>query len=95
MRGQVLFGTDVGYMTDYNPADEYMYMQKAGLSFRQILATLTTAPAARFNKSSLTGKIQKGMEADLVILSANPLKNIKNLTSVLYTIKHGEIIYKQ
>ena len=93
MGGQVLFGTDVGYMIDCNPDDEYVYMRKAGLSFRQILASLTTAPAARFNKSSLTGKIQKGMDADLVILSANPLEDIKSLNSVLYTIKHGEIIY--
>jgi imidazolonepropionase-like amidohydrolase len=95
MGGRVLFGTDAGYMTDYNPGDEYMYMQKAGLTFRQILATLTTAPAGRFNKSSFTGKIHIGMDADFVILSADPLENIKNLTSVLYTIKHGEIIYNQ
>jgi hypothetical protein len=24
--GQVLFGTDVGYMTDYDPTDEYAYL---------------------------------------------------------------------
>ena len=92
--GNVLFGTDIGYITDYNPEVEYVYMQKAGLSFRQILASLTTAPSAKFNKSLSTGRIQKGMDADLVILSANPMENIKNLTNVLYTIKHGQIIYK-
>jgi imidazolonepropionase-like amidohydrolase len=91
--GDVLFGTDIGYITDYNPEVEYVYMQKAGLSFRQILASLTTAPASKFNKTLSTGKIQKGMDADLIILSASPLENIKNLTGVLYTIKHGEIIY--
>src|SRR5690349_19612311 len=39
--GQVLFGTDVGYMTDHDPTDEYVYMQHAGLSAAQILASLT------------------------------------------------------
>lgn len=92
--GNVLFGTDLGYITDYNPEVEYVYMQKAGLSFRQILASLTTSPSAKFNMGLSTGKIQKGMDADLVILSANPMENIKNLTSVLYTLKHGQIIYK-
>ena len=43
--GQVLFGTDVGYMTDYDPTDEYVFMQAAGLSYARILASLTTAPA--------------------------------------------------
>lgn len=46
--GEILFGTDVGYMTEYDPTDEYLYMQRAGMSFRQILAALTTAPAKRF-----------------------------------------------
>jgi hypothetical protein len=46
--GQVLFGTDVGYMTEYDPADEYVFMQQAGLSYARVLAALTTAPAERF-----------------------------------------------
>src|SRR5262249_7544856 len=37
--GQVLFGTDVGYITDYDTTDEYVYMQQAGLSYAQILAS--------------------------------------------------------
>jgi len=44
--GQVLFGTDVGYMTDYDPTREYELMAKAGLTPMQILASLTTTPAA-------------------------------------------------
>jgi imidazolonepropionase-like amidohydrolase len=95
MGGQVLFGTDVGYMSDYDPGKEYIYMQKAGLSFRQILATLTTAPASRFARGLTTGRIQKNMDADLIVLSASPFDNIENLTRVLYTIKHGEIIYRK
>ena len=48
--GAVLFGTDVGYMSDYDPTEEYILMGKAGMSFRQILASLTTAPAERFGR---------------------------------------------
>jgi hypothetical protein len=46
--GQVLFGTDVGYVSDYDPTDEYVFMRDAGLSYPRILASLTTAPAERF-----------------------------------------------
>jgi imidazolonepropionase-like amidohydrolase len=49
--GQILFGTDVGYMTDFNPAEEYQQMEQAGMQFKDILASLTTAPAQRFGQT--------------------------------------------
>ena len=48
--GQILFGTDVGYMADYDPTEEYRLMARA-LSPMEILASLTTAPAARWKES--------------------------------------------
>ncbi len=46
--GVILFGTDVGYMDDYDTSEEFALMGEAGMSFRQILASLTTAPTERF-----------------------------------------------
>jgi imidazolonepropionase-like amidohydrolase len=47
--GTVLFGTDVGYIPEHDdPAEEYRLMAAAGMDARQVLASLTTAPAARF-----------------------------------------------
>src|SRR5262245_9895294 len=54
--GLVLFGTDVGYMTDYDPTDEYVMMQEAGLTYSQILTALTTAPAMRFGAAAGSGR---------------------------------------
>ena len=48
--GVVLFGTDVGYISQYDPTGEYILMAEAGMSGRQILASLTTAPAERFGE---------------------------------------------
>ncbi|MEJ0079695.1 MAG: hypothetical protein WDM78_01720 [Puia sp.] len=42
--GVILFGTDVGYITDYSTQDEYNLLVGAGLDFRQILNMLTAAP---------------------------------------------------
>ena len=55
--GEVLFGTDVGYMADYDPTDEYVLMGQAGLSFQQVLASLTTAPAARVRTTIRAGRV--------------------------------------
>jgi hypothetical protein len=49
--GTILFGADVGYMTDYDPTEEFELMSRAGMAFQQILASLTTAPAERFGLS--------------------------------------------
>lgn len=93
MGGQILFGTDIGYIKHYDPSDEYLLMQRAGLSFPQILASLTTAPAERFGESRSRGKIAPGMDADLVVLSADPASDIQSLARVRYTIRHGKTIY--
>ena len=92
--GEVLFGTDVGYMTDYDPTDEYRYMERAGMSFRQILAALTTAPARRFGEDKhATGRLEPGMDADLVLLDADPATDIRALSRVRGVWRQGRPIY--
>jgi imidazolonepropionase-like amidohydrolase len=92
--GEILFGTDVGYMSIYSTADEYELMAKAGMSFQQILTSLTTAPAARFGAAKQTGRIAAGMDADLVVLTADPAVDIKALANVKYTLRKGKVIYQ-
>ena len=70
--GTVLFGTDVGYLTDYATTDEYVMLAGAGLNFNQILAMLTTTPARRFGQSRHTGRIAVGLDADIVIAGWRP-----------------------
>ncbi len=86
--GTVIFGTDVGYV-DYDPSDEYALMAQAGMNERQILASLTTAPAERFGQGRQLGRIAPGFEADLVVL-----KSLHEWTSVRYTVRAGRIIYR-
>jgi imidazolonepropionase-like amidohydrolase len=52
-------------MGDYDPSDEHAFMAEAGMNFRQILASLTTAPAERFGESKRGGRIAEGYAADL------------------------------
>ena len=92
--GTILFGTDVGYTQLYDPTSEYEYMVRAGMNFRDILASLTTNPATFF-KAGKTGKVVKGYEADLVVLAADPATDVRNFAKVEYTIREGKIIYKK
>jgi imidazolonepropionase-like amidohydrolase len=91
--GTILFGNDLGAV-DYDPTEEYTLMADAGMSFPQILASLTTAPAERFGESKQLGRIASGMEADLVVLKEDPSKDIRALATVKYTLRSGKIIYR-
>ena len=89
----VLFGTDVGYIPLYDTTLEYELMHRA-LSERQVLASLTTNPAAYF-KAAKKGRVEKGFDADLVVLDCDPLADVKNLAKVAYTIRAGKVIYQK
>jgi imidazolonepropionase-like amidohydrolase len=91
--GQILFGTDVGYLTDYDPADEYQAMAEAGLTWRDILASLTTKPAERFRESARRGRVVKGFAADLVVLGSDPAMSVRAFTDVRRTIRAGRSVY--
>jgi imidazolonepropionase-like amidohydrolase len=91
--GRVLFGNDLGAV-EYDPMEEYALMSKAGMSFPQILASLTTEPAEQFGESKQLGRIAVGLQADLVVLNADPSKSLRALTAVQYTLRNGKIIYE-
>jgi imidazolonepropionase-like amidohydrolase len=93
--GQVIFGTDVGYMTDYRTEDEFVALQQSGLDAMEILRALTTAPAERFGVSHQRGTIEPGQMADLVVLSEDPAQNVTAFARVAVTIRNGEIIYQR
>src|SRR5437660_1228040 len=94
LSGELLFGTDVGYMTDYDPTDEFIFLRRAGLGAMQILAMLTTAPAARF-ASGGTGRIGPGMTADLVVPDGDPTRDVRAFAKVRMTMRDGRVIYRR
>jgi imidazolonepropionase-like amidohydrolase len=92
--GVVLFGTDLGWVTAYDPTGEYVLMAKAGMTFPQILASLTTAPAERFGASKELGRIAPGLTADLTVLRSDPANDIRALAAVEYTLRDGKVIHR-
>jgi imidazolonepropionase-like amidohydrolase len=91
--GDLVFGTDVGYMSDFDPTDEYLLLRRAGLSWGAILATLTTTPARRLGAEAGAGRVAAGSPADLAVLDGDPAADVRNLGRVRYTIRGGKVIH--
>ncbi len=92
--GQVLFGTDVGYVSDFDPTEEYLMLGEAELSASQVLAALTTAPARRFGFAHRLGRLASGMEADIVVLGSDPFADYAAFADVRLSIRGGKVVYE-
>ncbi len=92
--GTVLFGTDVDFIAEVDTRREFELMALAGLDWRQILATLTTAPAERFGYGDDRGRVAVGLRADLVVLGTDPAQAITGFSDVRFTIRDGRIIHR-
>lgn len=91
--GVVLFGTDIGFIKLYDTSTEVELMHRA-LGERQVLASLTTNPAAYF-KAANKGRVEQGFDADLAVLDGDPIADVRNLAKVAYTIRAGQVIYRK
>jgi imidazolonepropionase-like amidohydrolase len=92
--GQLIFGTDVGYMEDYTTDDEFTALGKCGLGPMDVLAMLTTNPASRFGVSNIKGTVTAGKLADLTVLDADPAQDLDAFAKVRMTIRSGKVIYE-
>lgn len=88
-------GTDAGNIKTLHASSYYKelnYMQKAGLTNAEILRASTQNAASIFDKTSNSGSIEIGKDADLVLLNANPLTDLKALQDIAFVIKNGLIM---
>ncbi len=90
--GEILFGTDVGYMRDYDTTEELELMGRAGMTFEDVLAALSTRPAARF--AGETGFVEPGARGDLVIMADDPEADVTAFARIAFTIRGGRIVYR-
>jgi imidazolonepropionase-like amidohydrolase len=90
----VLAGTDAaceGGLPGYSLHDELAELVAAGLSPRQALQAATSEPA-RYLGRAQEGRIAPGMRANLLLLAANPLDDIRNTRSIVHVILRGRVV---
>jgi len=77
----IVAGTDAGssgVVWGFSLHDELHLLVEAGLTPEEALASATRLPATWLGIDSITGTIEPGKYADLVLLDGNPLNDIKN-----------------
>jgi cytosine/adenosine deaminase-related metal-dependent hydrolase len=67
-----------------------MFVQ-GGMTPLQAIRAATLSGAHYIGMDKEIGSLEKGKLADLLVLDANPLKNIRNSESIRYTIANGRI----
>ncbi len=90
----VVMGTDAGNIgTVHGPAlfREMALMQQAGLSPLQVLRSATLQGARALRLDDDAGLVAPGRLADLVLLDADPLASLSNLSRTWRVIKGGEV----
>ena len=94
---EILFGTDVGYKTEFDTAAEYKLMGEAGMDWPAIHHSLTVGPAKRFGKfvgdQEVLSRVSVGAPAHLVLLEGDPAIDIEALSRVAFTIVSGDVVY--
>jgi len=70
---------------------EIWMMQSGGATPWETLYAATRLGAEGIGLEAQIGSIEKGKLADLIILNANPLDDIRNTNTILYVIKNGEV----
>ncbi len=88
-------GTDAGntgtqHVSSY--MSELKAMKESGITNWQLLQTATINGAKILSNESKTGSITIGKNADLILLNANPVDNIDNLTNIAFVINKGSLI---
>jgi imidazolonepropionase-like amidohydrolase len=84
----IALGTDSGgqrhsgYWPGYFEHREMELMVQSGLTPMQVIVAATSAPARVMGLEEQLGTLEPGKWADLVILNANPLTDIRNLRDI-------------
>lgn len=76
----------------YSLHTELERLVEAGLTPLEALEAATLQPARFFDLQDSMGQIQKGHVADLVLLEANPLDDIRNTRRIYRVISRGQVI---
>jgi imidazolonepropionase-like amidohydrolase len=93
----LLAGTDLGFAYVY-PGDlwkELAYMVEGGLTPLEALRTATINPATYLNRERDLGSVEQGKLADLVLLDADPIDDIRNLRLIHGVFFNGRFFNRQ
>lgn len=93
---KVLAGTDLGVLTltpGHSLHRELGYLvDSLGLTPLEAIQAATVEPARYFGRGDVMGTVEPGRLADLVLLGADPLADIRNVAKVELVILRGRVV---
>jgi imidazolonepropionase-like amidohydrolase len=92
---KLLAGTDMlkpSLLPGFSLHDELMLLVQAGLTPMEALQSATLNPARFLGVEKMLGTVQRGKKADLVLLDADPLANIRNTTKIHAVVLNGRLL---
>lgn len=92
---RLLAGTDSGALDCYpgfSLHDELELMVRAGLTPLEALQTATKNASEYLGKQAEAGTVERGKIADLVLLDANPLEDIRNARKIHAVVANGKLL---
>ena len=90
---KIALGSDAGVVPHGENARELEWLVKAGVSAAEALKIATINSAEHLGLDAETGKLEAGMNADLIAVSGNPLQDITVLRTVVFVMKNG-VVFK-
>ena len=93
----ILAGTDAGYLNSFNYPGEGLHEEleryvESGLTPQQALISATITGPAFLGHGDRYGSIAGGKVADILVLDANPMKDVKATRAIRGVLLHGKWI---
>jgi imidazolonepropionase-like amidohydrolase len=90
---KIAFGTDQSLVPHGENAREFALMVEAGMSPMDAITAATTNAADLIGDTADIGSVQPGRFADIIAVSGDPLKDVRELERVQFVMKGG-VVYK-
>lgn len=87
----VAFGTDTGVSRHGENAQEFALMVEAGFTPEAAIRAATVVASEHVQMAKDIGTLEPGKYADLIAVTKDPLKNVKELEGVDFVMKGGKV----
>ena len=87
---RIVFGTDAGAAPHGRNAEEFLALQRAGLTPLEAIRAATINAALAFGLADSVGTVRPGMSADVIAVDADPLTALEALRSPSFVMLRGK-----
>lgn len=89
---KIIYGTDAVAGAHGHNVEELIYrVQKGGQDPKAAITSATSLSAESLNLGDKIGSLAPGMDADIIVVEGDPLKNIETMRHVVFVMKGGQV----